>query len=96
MALIQVTTEDGQGNIISQHEVEIDDPEPTVEDRLQAVEDIVVAPAKDAKTLAQKVEELQALLVAKRVLDVADTIEIVADDVAVDIGPAGPAEEVVP
>lgn len=86
-----------RSGIVSAREVEVPDPEPTVEDRLAAVEQVVIAPARDAKTLAQKVEELQALLVAKRVIDVADTIEIVrADDVTVDIGPVGPAEEIVP
>lgn len=82
------TTEDGQGNIVEQYEVEVPDPEPTVEERLAAVEQIVVDPAGDAKSLAAKLDELQQVLVSKGVIAKADTIEVIkADDVAVDIGP---------
>lgn len=73
------TVEDGRGNILSQETVEVPDPEPTIEERLVAVEEIVSAPARDGKTLAAKVEELQAVLVAKGVIDKADEIVIVAD-----------------
>lgn len=78
------TVEDGQGNIIEQHEVEVDDPEPTVEERLAAVEAIVVDPAGDAKSLAAKVEELQQLLVSKGVVDRAEAIAISIDTAAVE------------
>lgn len=88
------TVEDGQGNIIEQHEVEVPDPEPTIDERLAAVEQIVVDPAGDSKSLAAKVEELQALLVAKAVIDKAEAIAISIDtaveDVAVESGGVKP------
>lgn len=90
MGINVVRVEDGAGNILEQHEIEVPDPEPSVEERLAAVEQIVIDPAGDAKSLAAKVEELQAVLVSKGVIGKADTIEVVkADgDVAADIGPA--------
>lgn len=78
------TTEDGQGNILHQEEVDVPDPEPTVEDRLAAVEAIVVDPAGDAKSLAAKVEELQQLLVTKGVVDKTEAIAISIDTAAVE------------
>lgn len=78
------TVEDGQGNIVEQYEIEVPDPEPTVEDRLAAVEQIVVDPAGDQKSLAAKVEELQQLLVSKGVVDRAEAIAISIDTVAVE------------
>lgn len=78
------TVEDGQGNIIEQREVEVPDPEPTVEDRLAAVEQIVVDPAGDSKSLAVKVEELQQLLVDKGVVDKTEVIAISVDTAAVE------------
>lgn len=89
MTIMLHTVEDGRGNILEQHEIEVPDPEPTVEERLAAVEQIVVDPAGDAKSLAVKVEELQALLVAKGVVDKADVISIVADT-AIDSGGVKP------
>lgn len=84
MTIMLHTVEDGRGNILEQHEIEVPDPEPTVEDRLAAVEQIVVDPAGDAKSLAVKVEELQQLLVAKGVVDRAEAIAISIDSVAVE------------
>lgn len=88
------TIEDGQGNIIAQYEIEVPDPEPTIDERLAAVEAIVVDPAGDSKSLAAKVDELQQLLVRKAVIDKADAIAISADvaveDVAAETGGVKP------
>lgn len=88
------TTEDGAGNILEQYEIEVPDPEPNIDERLAAVEAIVVDPAGDSKSLAAKVDELQQLLVRKAVIDKADTIAISADvavdDAAAETGGAKP------
>lgn len=73
------TTEDGNGNVVEQFDVDVPDPEPTVEERLAVVEQKVTDPAGDGKDLAGKIAELQSVLVAKGVIDQADTIDVGGD-----------------